>query len=551
MGRLDHPRRTKAPPCRCPCLRTLAGHGGQPAASGPNWSDRYDLGMREATNTAGPAGAVVDGTGSRSYSTERATLSRVLHRSRRSPDPLLALCVVGLAVVLIRVASHDPTHLQVRGDEAAFVYSALSLQGGDLSYDAADHARWVALGWDDQPRGLFLQRRADGWAFAKPYGYSVLLAAPLALVGLRAVSLVGALLVAAYAGLWYAGARLRWDASTSAIVAVTATAGSHAWFYGFPAHADLFVADLVGLVVVCGLRARWRHEATALLVAVIAAGLLVTEKVPAFLALLPFLAVAGQHLAIRVKLAAGVALVVIVAASVVPYLHYSDGRSWSAYGGERYYAPGVTPWSGGSEADVTRMSTDEVITVRSALEHIRNPSPDLPAATLTYVAGQNTGVLTFLPIVPIVLVATSLAVRRRRRAGPTAEPSPDVDRPLLLAGVLSLVIYVTFYLWLFTDNYYGGAQSIGNRYFLQISIVACVVPLAGGLGRSAARMSAGLALAWAVLVLGPNLVHADRAWYDLGHQSPLQRLLPAETFPVPEVPHEEPSGELSNTTPSS
>src|SRR3546814_7570190 len=110
---------------------------------------------------------------------------------------------------------HGPTSVPVAGAQASFVYQALSLRGGDLSYDADDQARWLELGWADQPHGLFVQQRGDGWAFAKPLGYSVLLAPAMAVAGAHGITLVGAGLLLAYAGCWYALGRRRWDRATA------------------------------------------------------------------------------------------------------------------------------------------------------------------------------------------------------------------------------------------------------------------------------------------------------------------------------------------------
>ncbi len=155
-------------------------------------------------------------------------------------------CAVVLAAAVLRIAVHDPTDEPVSGDQASFTYQALSLLGGDLAYDASDQRRWLDLGWADQPHGLFVQQREDGWAFAKPLGYSVLLAPAIGLFGGHGISLVGAALVLAYAACWYGIGRLRWDRAGAAAVATAATVASHAWLFGFPAHADLFVAVLVG-----------------------------------------------------------------------------------------------------------------------------------------------------------------------------------------------------------------------------------------------------------------------------------------------------------------
>lgn len=449
-------------------------------------------------------------------------------RERHRCATAIAIAAIGaVCFAAMRVAVHDPASLGVRGDQASFVYSALSLRGGDLAYGERDQERWLDLDWAEQPSGLFLQRYEDGWAFAKPYGYSALLVLPLAAAGLRGVSYVGAALVLAYAGCWYTAGRHRWDRATALAVAAAATVASHAWFYGFPAHADLFVAVLVGATIVGCLRARTRGDGAALLVAAAAVGFLTTEKVVAAVVLLPVLVVAASRCTRAIWVGAVLVAALVAGVSMVPYLHYSEGRSWSAYGGERYYAPDVTPWSGGRPSDLVRWPTDRLETPSYALERITNPSSDLPAAIGTFAVGRTTGVLTFLPLVPALLASAVWAARRRPR--PKHSPGHDVDRPMFIAATAGLAAYSAFYLVLFTDNYYGGEQSIGNRYFLQISLLAAVVAVAAPVRRTAALRSAAFAAAWAVVVLGPNLRHADRAFHDLGHLSPVQQLLPYET----------------------
>lgn len=442
----------------------------------------------------------------------------------------LCACLGALiAAAVLRIAVHDPGDRPLRGDQASFVYNAISLAQGDLAYDEQDHERWVEIGWTPYPHGLFAQLRDDGWAAAKPIGYSVLLAPAVALGGLRGVAVLGALMVLAYAGLWYAIARHRWDRPAAAAVAAAATLASHAWFYGFVAHADLFVAALVGVAAVGCLRAR-QGEAWALVVAAASVGLLTTEKVPAVGALLPLLVVAAARVSIAARAVAAGALVAVAALSMAPYLYYSDGASWSAYGGDRYYLPGATPWTGAPMGAARPIETDEVITVSFLVDRLADPSDDLPSAAVTYVVGRHTGVMTFLPIVPLLTASSLAVVLLRRRRGAHAPPQAPRSSDLALAGAagLGLVLYVAFYLLLFTDNYYGGGQSIGNRYFLQISPLAAVIPVAVALSaRAALRCAAGAAV-WAVAVIGPDLVRADRAFSELHHTSALQRLLPFE-----------------------
>jgi hypothetical protein len=443
---------------------------------------------------------------------------------------LLLLCGAVLAGAMLRVAVHDPTDQPVSGDQASFTYQALSLLGGDLAYDESDQDRWLDLGWADQPHGLFVQQRDDGWAFAKPLGYSVLLAPALEVAGARGISVVGAGLVLAYAACWYGLGRLRWDRPAAAVVATAATAASHAWLFGFPAHADLFVAVLVGVAALGAARVAWRPAGSSpalwLALATAATGLLVTEKLPALVALAPLLVVAFLRAPGRARAAAVLVGGGVVAVSLLPYLYYSDGASWSAYGGDRYYAISTTPWSGGTAGDLVPWQTRDSLSPSFVLDSLTDPSGDIPSATLTYAVGRHTGVATFLPIAPALAVAAGIAIWRRRRSPDEARPDDAGDRAVALAAAAGLAAYVALYLVVFTDNYFGGGQSVGNRYFLQVSALVPVVAVAGGVSSRAARWCGAAAAGWALVVLGPQLRHPEDAFYRIDRTSALQRVLP-------------------------
>lgn len=456
---------------------------------------------------------------------------------------VVALCLVVLGGAAVRIAVHDPTSEPVSGDQASFVYQALSLQGGNLSYDEADQERWLDLGWADQPHGLFLQARDDGWAFAKPLGYSVLLAPAMALFGAHGITVVGAALLLAYAGCWYAISRLRWDPVTSLAVATTASVASHAWLYAFPAHADLLVAVLVGVAALAAARVAWPRAATAtrtvdpwLIVAAVACALLVTEKPPALVAVGPLVVLAALRRPWAARLVAAAVAVVVVAVSVAPYLYYSDGASWSAYGGDRYYALPNTPWSGGTEADLTPWRTRESLSPSHVLDSIVDPSGDIPGAAITYAVGRHTGVLTFQPVVGALLAAATvsgvLAWRRHPRSFWQRLRNSERRALLAVLAAAGLVGYAGLYLVAFTDNYFGGGQSIGSRYFLQVSAVAAVVAVASPLSVRAARWCAAFAAAWALIVLHPHLRAPEEAFFRIDRSSSAQRLLPFETTQV-------------------
>jgi hypothetical protein len=489
-------------------------------------------------------------------------------RPSRRTRAVVAAFAASLFLVVLVAISVSPVDREVEGDEASYVFSALSLLGGDLSYDARDQQRWDELGWNDPPLGLFLQAHGDGWAGAKPIGYSIVLAPFLLVFGLQGIAVSGAALLAGYAACWYFSCRLRWSWDVSVVVAVTAALASYAWFYAFAAHPDLFFACLIGFVTYALLRSSLHRHTVWWVVACASAGLLLTEKVPALLAMMPFLLAASTRLRWRVALVGWAALVTVAALSIIPYWHYSDGASWSAYGGERYYAAWSTPWNGGGPEDLRLLDTDETMSPAYVFERVTSPNGDVPAAAITYVIGRHTGVLTFMPIVPILLVAAVVHLIRSRRAAdgaveddaiePLMRPCRGASVPEPAAALLeaaqrendeavqcleqsgaraparvvawgafaSVVAYAAFYVVLFTNNYYGGGHSIGSRYFLQFSVVAIAVPVAGGLGERAATMCAALAVVWALVVLGPLLLRGDRMFSEFWHTTPVQRLLP-------------------------
>ena len=144
------------------------------------------------------------------------------------------------------------------------------------------------------------------------------------------------------------------------------------------------MAVLVGIVANGCLRAVRPGQGRWVLVAAAAAGLLATEKVPALLALLPLLAVTAIRTPRRTALVGAAVLVAVAALSTLPYLYYSDGTSWSAYGGDRYYTLARPPWAGGDPGSFSSMGTDEVITASYAWQRATHPPAESgppPSAT--------------------------------------------------------------------------------------------------------------------------------------------------------------------------
>lgn len=431
-----------------------------------------------------------------------------------------AVGLVGL-VALVSVVSFDFRDRQLAGDQASFVLQTLSIaHEGNLSYGPSDIDRWRSLQWPnaDHPYGLHLQRYEDGWAFAKPYGYSLLAAPVVRSVGpVPGFAIVNAALTAALFALAVLILRLHLRGAAVPLIAGAYVFGSHVVFWAYPVTTDLFLAVAVAFVVYAALRALRDTSLVWLLVALAAGAFVTTEKVTVLGAIAPLLVVSAARVWTPRRGPALLGVFVGIAVlSIVPYLHYSDGSSWTAYGGDRYVIQGPAPFEPGVPSAPRPAGTSEPFELGFIIGEIAGVGSESFHAALTYLVGRHTGLLPFMPV---ALVAVGLSLVHIRSS----------DRAVVAALSIGLAAYVGLYVVVLTDNYFGGGQSIGNRYFLQVS------PLV--LGLLAASKVPARHLVWGAigsvavsLALVPqHHRQPDRAFWRVTEISELQELLPFES----------------------
>lgn len=376
--------------------------------------------------------------------------------------PVLALAVYAVFSIWVFVTFDFREH-PIRGDMSNHILQALSLgYDGDLKYDEQDMAHWAGLDWLPNPDGLIFQAYSGGYAFAKPYGYSLVLAPFVRLFGARGCILTNLLLFGLLNILSFGILRRAYERNMAALLTFVFTFASCAYMYVFYVHSDLFLAVLMaawayGLVM---MEARPRP---AYLVALgLLTGFIVSEKLPAVLIVAPlFTYVAFQR---RMKWALWLPAVAFLVACL-PYLHYSDWQSWTPYGGRRFASAFGVPFSSpAAEAGYRARDTARFFTTEYVLGMLTDWAGwrEKVVSTYYYLVGARTGVLVFFPLLFITLVLSLVRAVRSRAT----------QRDLLLAGIAA---YVLFFTVLFTRNYYGGEDSLGNRYFLQIAPVILVL----------------------------------------------------------------------------
>ena len=94
------------------------------------------------------------------------------------------------------------------------------------------------------------------------------------------------------------------------------------------------------------------------------------------------------------------------------------------------------------------------------------------------------------------------------------------------ACTLAILGYLLLYLLLFTRNFFGGAHSLGNRYFIHASpLVLGVIAYVGWRARTAVTVGL-VSLAWSLIVLWPHHTNPRTAYLRIDRTSAVQELFP-------------------------
>lgn len=420
---------------------------------------------------------------------------------------------VALAI-LISLATFDfRSWPQVTGDQASHVLQAQSLANDlDMRFEPSDFERWERMGWEKVPRGLFLQKYAGGLGMAKPWLYSAWMAPFVAVFGVVWGFTAGnglLLIITVGCSLRLLSRRIQGPALPLLGCALFGT--SYFYMYAFAWEPALFHACLVSVfcLLACG-RGSWGRGQAWLLGAVMALALV--EKVSLGLLLGPlFVVVLCQRWrkAGRVLLAFGL----VGSAAVLPCLHYSDWQSWTQYGGERYLLLHDVP-VGNETRLLTAARGDSEGANREVKHSLANPANSL-LGLYYYFFGAFTGVLVFAAAVFFLMFAAGGRLLRH----------PGLQGWAVGIGIF---LCIAGYLVLYPGNYYGGGQTVGNRWFIKVipAVVALSV-LAEITHRAALR------IAWSGMMLGVMFLwphhKAHRTVFSLNNiSSGPQRWMPFE-----------------------
>ena len=436
--------------------------------------------------------------------------------------------VVLMGVALVDTLTYDFTVHPIVGDQASHIFTTLSVAGPghNLSYDIRDLQQFNDLHWQPKPYGIYFQQYGgDGWAYAKPYGYGVY-AGPFAWLfgAIRGVAVANTALLLILAAASVAMLRLRYRGPV-----VPLTVGAFVFlglplFYAYVIHPDLMIGVLTALVFLLVL-VHWRTKHTAFAAAAFAgSAILFVENPRAVIVVLPaFLVVLWELRSWSKRLVAIAVGVVALGLAIAPNLFYSNGKSWNAYAGDRFQAvPSLgshVPFDGVHTLRLQgwrQVHTGENFSASAIWDRLVEDPSRAANATFNYFFGRHTGMLVFLPVGFLILLLVLVHVRRL-----------DVHAWAILIGVLS---YIAIYVFVWPKNYYGGAQSLGNRYFLQVAPALLALAVAAKLRVRELASAAAAGALLAVLFMFPHFEDPS-ASYSVGltRTSWLQRQLPFES----------------------
>ena len=378
------------------------------------------------------------------------------------------LAVLLAATVVAAAAVDRASWPGLVGDEATYLMQAQSLAWDfDLAYERRDYDRFRRQ-WEHQPEGLILQSSDGGahYAFGKPFFYSIYIAPFLRLSPTRGAPLANALLLVLAA--LAAAVTLRRRLGSAAPLYVAAFVFASVTFaHVFWIHADLFLMCLVALAFALAYGGgQHRVELTEIYTDArtvgpllywsrwIAVGALLGVVIlsrPFYLPLLLPAALAVPRLRRRDGLLAlGLGVGAFLVLAVVTNLAVRD--TWTSYGGERQ---GFYSYTGFPEVDLAQGAWQEGAAQRGAgWVRLQTLQVGFDAAqtgwnAVYFLAGRHVGVLPYF--LPLLLGLWAWRGGQGRGA-------------LLLA----VITVVALFLLLKSFNFYGGGDSLANRYFLPL-----------------------------------------------------------------------------------
>lgn len=341
------------------------------------------------------------------------------------------------------------------GDMAVYISQSMSFAYDyDNIFDQNDLDRFFREVSATGPRGLFINAHNGKYYFSKPMGYSLVMAPLVRILGVKGI-LIGnwlMLLMTVYLmNLYLKVYNSRW---LSILVPSLLFFFSLALPYIFVAHADIFLAFLMSLILYCfhkyessenGRSDKWLGVTACII------GFSVYQRSPfVFFAFAIWLKIVRGK---KYRDAAMIVLIALIPFCIMSGIQLIQTGSYTCYNGERFY---IETFVDGLRSNINNLEMAKIeLNDRELFQRLLSNIKNVKVLALNFIyyfVGRQTGVLIYAPfaLCTIVLIFDKKIIKEKWHL------------------VIGLVLYMLFFFWEDPTNYYGGSQSFGNRYMLHI-----------------------------------------------------------------------------------
>lgn len=348
----------------------------------------------------------------------------------------------------------------IYSDQANHLLQALSiLETKNLKYEKADLDAYYRLGWSEIPKGLFLNSSNESFYYAKQYIYSLVLSPFIWLFGNHGPPLLNVLLlsISLFLILLYTNQSYNKNIYLKFLnifIIVLAIIFSPAIAFTKVIHPDIFIATLLlssfFFIVI-------KSNVKFYTLGMILMGMAIFEKPPFAIFLLSAFAIFYQR-RVRIK-----HIILLLLTSILTWIiftipiFFSSGSVTSYQGNRLYYR--IPPFIDGAQIETIDYRTDKYFYLNYYTNILKSSFNNLIYTIKYYSIGLNTGIFVYFPFTIYILFGLILNISNKKYLYKYL--------PIILTLLLYSISYILF-LW---ENYYGGAGSFGNRYFLQIYLL--------------------------------------------------------------------------------
>lgn len=384
----------------------------------------------------------------------------------------LILCII--LVTLVGISLTTPVH---RWGDASTYYMQISsiAEDFDIQYLPEDIQRALENGFDDLPAGLFLTKTDDGrYYYSKEFSYALFAAPFYKILGNQGILVFNAVLFWLMILMGYIYLKKK-NASMPALITSTAFFSvSAAFVYLFWIHPEIYNMFLITTGLFIWLLYYENRDHRYLLCASLIFGIATVAKLPNLLVFIPLIFFELYNR--RVKHICWMILLFSVPLLAFYGCFYLNTGYQSFYGGERLYYVNNYPFLGEydsiTEAGRPGFSTGEGGRISKMLGEVpayisMDALKILPYNLFYYFFGRFTGMIWYYPfalfaLFSMVPVFKGFLIEIRGNQQIFDHIKNYQDRYILLLGIC---LYISAFLVLHGNNYFGGGHAVGNRYF--------------------------------------------------------------------------------------